>query len=276
MAVSRRRLIQVVVALVAIAALFIVWLETRPRQWPKPLSDIEVAATWLRCIDCYEGFRERLDKMPASNVDTVTRIFRIALLNGPDSLQLRRVEQDLREIWREDSLRRARRGEPIRPNSQRIAFMERYQRGFVVRWRNRGAVALALIGNPTAAAALDSARRLPLCSAADSVIYRMVQRVKPDTVSPAPVSAPGATMTGKITGGVFNHHGSPISNAQVFVVGTAFNALTGPNGNFLFNNVPASTYEIRAAFIGYRPSRQVGVTVLSGQTITQNLTLCPP
>ena len=70
-------------------------------------------------------------------------------------------------------------------------------------------------------------------------------------------------------------HGLPIalSNAQVFVVGTAFNALTNPQGYYFINNVPASTISVRSAFIGYKSTQVDGVKVLAGQTGTVDIQL---
>ena len=79
--------------------------------------------------------------------------------------------------------------------------------------------------------------------------------------------------TGKIEGRVHDQNGAPIQNAQVVIVGTAFNATTNPQGYYFINNVPAGTADIRAVFVGYRPSRVNGVRVLAGQTITQDFTL---
>ena len=45
--------------------------------------------------------------------------------------------------------------------------------------------------------------------------------------------------TGKIEGRVRDQAGAPIANAQVFIVGTAFNSLTNPQGYYFINNVPA-------------------------------------
>ena len=63
--------------------------------------------------------------------------------------------------------------------------------------------------------------------------------------------------TGKIEGRVRDQAGAPIANAQVFIVGTAFNALTNPQGYYFINNVPAGTYSVRAAFIGYKSTVMV-------------------
>ena len=79
--------------------------------------------------------------------------------------------------------------------------------------------------------------------------------------------------TGKIEGRVRDQAGAPIANAQVFIVGTAFNALTNPQGYYFINNVPAGTYNIRAAFIGYKSTQVDGVKVLAGQTITVDIQL---
>jgi outer membrane receptor for ferrienterochelin and colicin len=79
--------------------------------------------------------------------------------------------------------------------------------------------------------------------------------------------------TGKIEGRVRDQAGAPIANAQVFIVGSAFNALTNPQGYYFINNVPAGTYNVRAAFIGYKSTQVEGVKVLAGQTITVDIQL---
>jgi outer membrane receptor protein involved in Fe transport len=79
--------------------------------------------------------------------------------------------------------------------------------------------------------------------------------------------------TGKIEGRVRDQAGAPIANAQVFVVGTAFNALTNPQGYYFINNVPAQTVAVRAAFIGYKSTQVEGVKVLADQTLTVDVQL---
>jgi hypothetical protein len=79
--------------------------------------------------------------------------------------------------------------------------------------------------------------------------------------------------TGKIEGRVRDQAGAPIANAQVFLVGTAFNALTNPQGYYFINNVPAGPVAVRAAFIGYKSTQVEGVKVLGGQTITVDVQL---
>jgi hypothetical protein len=79
--------------------------------------------------------------------------------------------------------------------------------------------------------------------------------------------------TGKLEGRVRDQAGAPIANAQVFIVGTAFNALTNPQGYYFINNVPAGTINVRAAFIGYKSTQVDGVKMLAGQTITVDVQL---
>ena len=80
-----------------------------------------------------------------------------------------------------------------------------------------------------------------------------------------------AAQTGKVEGRVRDQAGAPIANAQVTIVGTAFSALTNPQGYYFMNNVPAGTVAIRASFIGYKRTEVTGVRVLEGQTITQDI-----
>ena len=74
--------------------------------------------------------------------------------------------------------------------------------------------------------------------------------------------------TGKIEGTVSDQAGVPIANAQVFVVGTSFGAISNDKGYYFINNVPVGSYTVRAQFIGYAPAEVRGVRVLGGNTIT--------
>jgi outer membrane receptor for ferrienterochelin and colicin len=79
--------------------------------------------------------------------------------------------------------------------------------------------------------------------------------------------------TGKIEGRVRDQAGAPIANAQVYIVGSAFNALTNPQGYYFINNVPAGPVSVRAAFIGYKSTQVEGNKILAGQTITVDVQL---
>jgi hypothetical protein len=89
--------------------------------------------------------------------------------------------------------------------------------------------------------------------------------------------APAAAQqtAGKLEGTVTDQAGVPLANAQVFVVGTSFGAVTNDRGYFFINNVPVGSYTIRAQFIGYAPSEQRDTRVFGGQTITVNVKLTP-
>jgi hypothetical protein len=77
--------------------------------------------------------------------------------------------------------------------------------------------------------------------------------------------------SGKIEGTVTDQAGAPIANAQVFVVGTSFGAVTNDKGYYFINNVPVGTHTLRAQFIGYAPAELRGVRVQGGQTVTADL-----
>src|ERR671924_1827889 len=78
-------------------------------------------------------------------------------------------------------------------------------------------------------------------------------------------------VTGKIEGTVADQANAPVANAQVFVVGTSFGAVTNDKGYYFINNVPVGTYTIRSQFIGYAPSELRGIRVQGGQTITADV-----
>ena len=81
--------------------------------------------------------------------------------------------------------------------------------------------------------------------------------------------------TGKLEGRVRDPNGLPLPEAQVYIPGTAYAALTDPRGYYFINNVPPATVPVRAAQIGYRPLEVRNLRVLAGQTITQDFTLEP-
>jgi outer membrane receptor for ferrienterochelin and colicin len=79
--------------------------------------------------------------------------------------------------------------------------------------------------------------------------------------------------TGKIQGTATDQASVPIANAQVFVVGTSFGAISNDQGYYFINNVPVGTYTVRGQFIGYAPAEVRGVRVQGGQTMTVDITL---
>jgi len=79
--------------------------------------------------------------------------------------------------------------------------------------------------------------------------------------------------TGKIQGTVIDPTGQPIANAQVFILGSSFAALTNEDGFYFINNVPAGTYSLQAQFIGYQAARMDQVRILADQTLTADFRL---
>ncbi|HMU62262.1 MAG TPA: TonB-dependent receptor [Gemmatimonadales bacterium] len=79
--------------------------------------------------------------------------------------------------------------------------------------------------------------------------------------------------TGKIEGKVRDQQGAPIANAQVIIVGTKFGAQTNADGYYFINLVPAGSVTLQASFIGYKKTQVTDLRVLSGQTITADITM---
>lgn len=95
---------------------------------------------------------------------------------------------------------------------------------------------------------------------------------------PLPLSTPdphpdSLITTGVITGHVRDQQGVVIANAQVTIVSTPHQSLTNARGEYRLANVPAGTYRLRAAFIGYRAVVHEGVTVRSGDSTVVDFTL---
>jgi hypothetical protein len=171
---------QALLALVLVAVVFGVLIVINPRPWPKPLSNLEVAQAWLECTDCRGPYLKRLVEMRATNTDTVTK-FLVSALNGPDRARQIRHEQDLMRLWLADSAYRNRHGEPARPDSLRIAYIARYDSNFNVMWRSRAAIALGVIRNDAAMAALASALNFQPTNYRDSALHDGIERAVADS-----------------------------------------------------------------------------------------------
>jgi TonB-dependent starch-binding outer membrane protein SusC len=81
-----------------------------------------------------------------------------------------------------------------------------------------------------------------------------------------------AQQTGVLEGVVIDVAGTPITGAQVSVMGTQLGTITGQDGSFRIANVPAGGPEVRAQRIGYRTATQT-VSVEGGQTARLTITL---
>ena len=86
--------------------------------------------------------------------------------------------------------------------------------------------------------------------------------------------APAPLFTGRVEGRVEDPTGRPLANAQVLVIGTAFNTLTDHDGAYAFPALPAGRVTLRAALVGYGPVEDE-VTVAAGRTARHDFTLAP-
>jgi len=92
------------------------------------------------------------------------------------------------------------------------------------------------------------------------------------TTGAAPVvRLPG---TGRVEGHVRAQSGTPMTHAQVFVVGTALSALTDSAGRYVLAAAPAGPVTLRATFLGHKPV-EATVTVRAGRTVIQDFKLEP-
>jgi len=84
------------------------------------------------------------------------------------------------------------------------------------------------------------------------------------------LSAAGAARAqGRVTGVVTDSGSSaPVSGVNITIVNSRLGAVTGDDGRYVINNVPAGTYMVEARRLGYAPIRKIGVVVTAGQPVT--------
>ena len=87
--------------------------------------------------------------------------------------------------------------------------------------------------------------------------------------STATAQAQQASVAGRVTE---TGSGSPISDAQVFIVGTNLGGLTNQDGRYILRNVPLGAQQLRVIRIGYSEVKRP-VTVTAGQATTLDLVL---
>jgi hypothetical protein len=82
--------------------------------------------------------------------------------------------------------------------------------------------------------------------------------------------------TGRITGRVVDAQtGAGIANVTVEVVAAGVGTLSGVDGRYVIDAVPAGLAAVRAQSIGYGTKTVTSVTVRAGTVVEQNLTLDP-
>ena len=82
-----------------------------------------------------------------------------------------------------------------------------------------------------------------------------------------------AEATGKIVGKVTDKKtGEGLSYSFVTIIGTQISVSADENGNFVIENVPAGTYNLRVRMIGYKDIEKTNVCVYQGQTTVRDFT----
>lgn len=82
-----------------------------------------------------------------------------------------------------------------------------------------------------------------------------------------------ATTTGAITGVVKNSaNNQPVSGATITIAGTNLSTTSGGDGSYTISNVPPGAQTLNATKSGFRTAT-VQVTVVAGQTVTQDISL---
>jgi outer membrane receptor for ferrienterochelin and colicin len=85
-----------------------------------------------------------------------------------------------------------------------------------------------------------------------------------------------AQSTGRVVGRVVDAQtGAGITNVTIEVVGTAVGVLSGIDGRYALNNVPAGTVSLRAQSIGYGGKTVTNLEVRAGAAVEQDISLDP-
>ena len=69
---------------------------------------------------------------------------------------------------------------------------------------------------------------------------------------------------GSISGHVCDTSGNPLVGATVMVVGTAFGAMSDPNGEYMIEGLAPGVYSIQARMVGMGARTIEGITVIEG------------
>lgn len=82
-----------------------------------------------------------------------------------------------------------------------------------------------------------------------------------------------AQTTGKISGHVTTADGTPLTGANVVVVGTTSGAASTGDGSFVILNVPVGVYSVKVDYIGYKSTTLSNVDVKGGLTVRLDFAL---
>jgi uncharacterized protein (TIGR03437 family) len=89
------------------------------------------------------------------------------------------------------------------------------------------------------------------------------------------ITVQSTATTGTVTGIVRNAAtGQPLAGAAISIANTALTATSAANGSYTLNNVPIGTRTLTASASGFAAT-QFAISVVAGQTLTQNISLSP-
>jgi TonB-linked SusC/RagA family outer membrane protein len=83
-----------------------------------------------------------------------------------------------------------------------------------------------------------------------------------------------AAAQGTITGSITAVGGAPIQEARVLLVGTSLYAISGADGKYTIQRVPAGTAELRVLRVGYSEQKK-SIALTNGQTVTADVVMTP-
>src|SRR5947207_1272455 len=109
---------------------------------------------------------------------------------------------------------------------------------------------------------------MPTNRSSSCTLVAVVALVLLALAAPAPASAQGGSIGGKVT----DEQGGALSGAQITLDQSGKGAVSGADGNYLIEAVPAGAHTLRVRLIGYR-SQTASVTVSGSQRATHNFTL---
>lgn len=89
------------------------------------------------------------------------------------------------------------------------------------------------------------------------------------------ITVSSTATTGTVTGIVRNAStGQPLAGAIIGIANTSLTATSAANGAYTLSNLPAGARTLTAALTGFAAT-QFAITVVAGQTLTQNISLSP-
>ena len=85
------------------------------------------------------------------------------------------------------------------------------------------------------------------------------------------------SQTGKIKGSVYDSiEHEPFAGAVLYLLNFDKNTSVDFEGNFVFDSIPAGTYDLKLRYIGYRDTIIKSVRVYNDSVVTLNITYLPP